>query len=110
MVHAACWSADQLDLEILSIGRDGLAPKDSCTLEASGRYLFYSILLDGGWVFLSAQLMDRSEAPEQLLSVGDGEDGWRQVCSLIRALERHEIRSLQRPIEAGSGPSGWTIG
>ena len=111
MVHAACWSADRLDLEILSIGRAGDAPPHSCKLEMCGPFLFYDITLDGGWIFLSAQLMDRGDPPESLASFGDGPDGWRQVCSIVRCLEREQIKSLAKPIElgGGSGPNGWVI-
>jgi hypothetical protein len=111
MVHAACWCADRLDLEILSIGRAGDAPKDSCLFQMTGRFLAYDVLLDGRWIFLSAEILDRADPRESLASFADGPDGWRQICSIVRCLERDQIKSLAKPIElgGGSGPNGWVI-
>jgi hypothetical protein len=108
MVHVACWLTDRLDIEVLSIGRSAHGVED-CVLEVVGTWLAYRIALRGGWVWLSASLADSGDEPEALANFADGKQEWRQVCSLIRALERHKIRSLQRPIEAGSGPSGWLL-
>jgi hypothetical protein len=54
--------------------------------------------------------MDSAEE-EQLLSVSDTSEGWRQIFTLIRAFERDQIKSLEKPIElgGGSGPDGWVI-
>jgi hypothetical protein len=99
-----------LGVETLSIGREGLAPRNSCTLEMTGRHLFYVIVLDGGWIFTKAALMDAGDPPQELLSVGDGPRGWTTTARLIRALERSECRSLARPIHLGeSGPDSWAI-
>jgi hypothetical protein len=49
----AVWLENRAGLETLSIGRGGFEPANSCTLEMWGRNLFYSILLDGGFVFVS---------------------------------------------------------
>jgi hypothetical protein len=111
MVRCALWLEDKLGLETLNIGREGLDPKDSCTLTMFGRHLFYAIKLDGGFVFVSAELMDAGDPPEQLLSIGDGPEGWRTITRLIAALERNKIKSLERPIEiGGTGPNAWVIG
>ena len=109
MVRAALFLDVQLDIEILGIGRSGLDRKDSCTLEAVGKHLTYFVILDGGFVFLRAQVLDSCRPPEELFSTGDTKEGWQLICKLIRALERNDVRSLQRPIEAGSGPSGFVI-
>ena len=69
MVFAGAWLSDKFDLEVLSFGRESLAPKDSCKLEMSGRYLAYDVTLDGGWIFLSVAVMDRGDPPETLLSL-----------------------------------------
>ena len=37
---------------------------------------------------LSVQLLDRADPPESLASFVDGPDGWKQVCSIVRCLER----------------------
>jgi hypothetical protein len=109
MIRAALWFEDTLGMEVLFIGRHGLDRKDTCYLEVCGRHLFYSIKLDGGWVFLSAQLLDAIDCLEPLLSLADGE-GWPTICRLVKALERGEIKSLQKPIETGlEGSNGWII-
>jgi hypothetical protein len=75
-----------------------------------GPHLFYDVTLDGGWLFVSAQLMDRSDPPQSLLSVADGPEGWQTLCRLVEALERNKIKSLERPIEAGEGRHGFVTG
>ncbi len=103
MVHCALWCESQLGLEILDIARGALDPKDSCTLQASGKYLLYAIVLDGGWVSLKVALLDRGEEPELILTTADGRQGWLQICSLVRLFEREEVKSLVKPIELGGG-------
>jgi hypothetical protein len=103
MVRAAVWLDDQLGLEILAIGRAGLDRRDSCTLEASGKHLLYSIGLDGGWVSLRVALLDRGAEPELIVTVADGPKGWTQLCSLVRMFERDGIKSLEKPIELAGG-------
>ena len=73
-------------------------------------FLAFEIVLDGGFIFISAQVCDRGDPPELLVSFPDGPQGWTDTCQLISALERSKIRSLQRPIEAGTGPGGFVIG
>jgi hypothetical protein len=110
MVKCGCWLEDQVGVEVMSIGREALDRKDSCTLIAAGKSLCYSVMLDGGFIFLSVCLMDKGDRPQQLLSVGDCSKGWETIARLIGALERSGCRSLQRPIEIGeSGPDSWVI-
>ena len=102
MVRAALWLENNAGLETLAIGRGGLEPKDSCTLEMSGRHLFYVLKMDGGFVFVSVQSMDRGESLEKLMIVADGPDGWTTCCRLVVALERSGIASLTpKPIQLG---------
>jgi hypothetical protein len=91
----------KLKIETLSIERECFDRMDSCTLIATGKWLAYHITLDGGWVFLRVQLMDAGDEPQQLLSGADGAKGWRTICRLVAALERNQVKSLERPIEAG---------
>ena len=89
-----------------------LDPAHSCTLEIAGRHLFYSILLDGGFVFLSVQPMDCGDCMERIVGVGDGPDGWQTICRLVAALERSGITSLTpKPIQLGEPglPDCWVI-
>ena len=109
-VYAAAWLSTRFDLEVLNFGRAGDAPPSSCKLEMAGTFLFYDLTLDGGFIFISAQVMDQGDPPELLISFPDGPQGWMDTCSLISALERNNVRSLERPIEAGTGKNGFVIG
>ena len=109
MIRCALWLEMQIGLGILGIGRGALDRKDSCTLQASGRHLAYWVVLDGTFVFLSAQVLDACDPSEQLMSIGDTKEGWETIGKVIGALERHNIKSLKRPIEAGTGPNGYVI-
>jgi hypothetical protein len=109
-VYAGAWLSTRFDLEVLSFGRSGDAPPQSCKLELVGDFLAFEIVLDGGFIFISAQVCDRGDPPELLVSFPDGPEGWTDTCQLISALERNKIRSLQRPIEAGTGPGKFVIG
>jgi hypothetical protein len=112
MVRAAVWLENRAGLETLSIGRGGLEPANSCTLEICGRQLHYTILLDGGFVFLSVQPLDSGNS-ERLLGVADGPDGWHTVCRLVAALERSGITALSpKPLQLGTPglPDCWVIG
>jgi hypothetical protein len=111
LVKFGAWLSHRLDLEVLSCGRAGLAPKDSCNLELTGKHLLFDLTIEGGFIFLSAQLLDRGDPPESLASFADGLDGWKQICAIVRCLERDQIKSLAKPIElcGGSGPNGWVI-
>jgi hypothetical protein len=106
MVQCASWLENNLGVSVLSIDRQGFDPANSCTLEVCGRHRFYVVRLDGGFVFLSAQLMDAGGPPEILLTAADGEAGWKTVSRLIAGLERNEVQSLQKPIEFGEGSNG----
>jgi hypothetical protein len=76
MVRCALFLEIQLDIEILGIGRGALDRKDSCTLEAAGKHLAYFVVLDGGYIFLRAQVLDDPcDALEELFSIGDSKKG-----------------------------------
>jgi hypothetical protein len=111
MVRCALWLENRLGLETLDIGRQGLAPEHSCTLQICGRQLFYSVTLDRGFLFGKAHSMDSGEALNLLLTIGDTRGGGHQVCSLVRALEQSGISNLSRPIELGTpgSPDSWVI-
>ena len=91
--------------------RAGTARKDTCKLVLTGRHLLYDVTLDGGWIFLSLSLMDKGDPPDNLVTLGDGPEGWHTLAQLISAFERHNVKSLARPIEFGNsgGPGGWAI-
>jgi hypothetical protein len=77
----------------------------------TGRWLAFRIVLDGGWIVLSAQRMDSGDPEESLLTAADGPSGWQTVCRLLAALERSGIKELRKPIELGDfGRDAWVIG
>jgi hypothetical protein len=109
MVRLALHLESEWEMDVLSIGRECFDRKDSCTLSVTGKWLAYHVMIDGGFVFVSAQLMDAGDPPQLLATFGDTVDGWAKSSNLIQALERAEVKSLQRPIEAGEGSNGWVI-
>lgn len=110
MVRAGAWCENTLGTEVLSIGRSADNSIEDCVMAICGRWLAYRIALRGGWIWLFASLMDSADKPELLLNVGDGETGWKTICQLIAALERNQVKSLERPIEAGEGRDEFVIG
>ena len=97
-------------IQVIEIGRGATAPEQDYVMQICGRFLFYTVALYGPQIHLSATLMDAAPAPDLLLRDRDTGSGWRTVRGVIAALERHGIKSLQRPIEAGTGEFGWVIG
>jgi hypothetical protein len=112
LVRLGAFLDDTLGMEILSVGREGLDPANSCTLVATGKWLSYSVTVNGGFAFLRVALMDRGDEFETLLSISDPDEGWRQIFTIIRNFEREEIKSLSKPLElgGGSGPNGYVFG
>ena len=111
MIHAGAWLANEFgSIEVIAIGSPPTAPAGDCTMEVCGQFLFYTVALYGPEIRLSAQPMDTGDAPDLLLRSRDNAAGWQTVRGVIAALERHEIKSLERPIEAGTGEFGWVIG
>jgi hypothetical protein len=110
-VELACWCSRVFGLDVESFGRAGTARKDSCKLVLTGRHLLYDITLDGGWIFLSLQVMDKGDPPDNLVTLADGLEGWQRLGQLISAFERHNVKSLERPIEIGNSDclGGWAI-
>jgi hypothetical protein len=105
MVRAAVSFETDLAMEVLTIGKLE-DPLEDCVLEVCGKWLAYRIALHGGGAFLSAQLMDAGDEPDLLLRVRDDAAGWQTVSRVVAALEKHEIRSLARPIEIGTPADG----
>jgi hypothetical protein len=103
MVRAGAWFETRLGMHVLSIGREADNVTDDCVMEVCGRWLAYRLALRGGWVWLHVSLMDYGNPPELLLTTADGPEGWRQVCKIVRLLEREQVRTLQKPIELGGG-------
>jgi hypothetical protein len=59
---------------------------------------------------LESSLLDRADAPEQLLNgVGDNAESWQFICRMVAAMERSGIQSLVRPFHVGSdeGPNAF---
>jgi hypothetical protein len=72
-------------------------------------WLAYAVTIHGAELRVAASLMDSADPPQRLLHCRDEPNGWEVVSLLLNALERHEIRSLKRPIEAAEGPDGFMI-
>jgi hypothetical protein len=87
-------------IEVIEIGRPATGPEQDFTMQVCGRWLFYTVALYGPQIRLSAQPMDTGAAPDLLLRDRDNENGWQTARGVIAALERYEIKSLERPIEA----------
>jgi hypothetical protein len=100
---------NDFELEAVSIGKS-TDESESYIMEIAGQHLAYRISLrnDGG-LLLSASLMDGPGEPDLLLRDRDNAEGWRTVRFVVAALETHEIKSLARPIEAGTGEFGLVI-
>ena len=87
MARHAIWLERVAGVSVESLGRGGLDRQHSYMLEATGRHLFYSLNIDGGWIFVSAGPMDTGDS-EFLVSMADGKAGWNACSRLILALER----------------------
>ena len=111
MVRAGAYMDVQLEMEVLSIGRSAQESfYEDCVMEVCGRFLTFRISLRGGWIWCCAKSLDVIQEWDFLVNVGDCSNGWSTICQLVRALVRHEIKNLDRPIEAGTGPHGFVIG
>jgi hypothetical protein len=71
-------------------------------LETTGNHLLYRVAIVGAEVHVCASLLDSIGVPELLLKTPDSEDGWRLCSRFISALEKYEVRSLERPITVGN--------
>ena len=109
MIQTGAWLGNEFDMEAIACGRGATSDED-CVLQICGRFLFFTITLRAGGVTVAAQPMDSGAAPDLLLRAADNPAGWQTVRGLIAALERHGVKSLERPIEAGTGEFGWVIG
>ena len=100
MVRAAVWCEDQLGLEVQSMGREANSQED-CVLELCGKWLAYRFALRGGWVWLYAASLNAAQAPDLLLNAGDGPRGWKQLCVIVRTLEREQNQIARAPDQPG---------
>jgi hypothetical protein len=61
--------------------------------------------------FLRAQFADSPEPPVLLCHLPDTGNGWEIIRTVMRALETHDIKSLELPIQLGEGgPNSFVIG
>ena len=110
IIEAGAWLGNEFGMEAIACGRGAVADED-CVLEICGRFFAYHIALRGVEVRLSAMPMDTAPALEMLLRAPDSRAGWETIRRLCAALEEHEIKSLERPIEVGPpGPDSFVIG
>jgi hypothetical protein len=111
LLRLGAWLEDSLKMEIHSIGRNGLDPEDSITLEVFGKHLYFAIVVADDKLTLLAQELDSPNLPQVLVSLPDNIEGFRTLSRLLRSFERNEVKSLQRPIEVGEAGSAeaWVI-
>jgi hypothetical protein len=109
MIQLGASLENDLAMETLSIGRDALSD-EICVLELAGRHLLYRFGLRNDEVRLAVPPLDSAKAPD-ILHSPDTENGWRVVSRVIGAMEKHQIKSLQRPIKVGEpgDPDAWVI-
>jgi hypothetical protein len=98
-------------MTILTIGRSGLDPEDSCTLEVFGKHLYFAIVVADEKLTLLAQALDCVDPPEVLVTLPDDVESFKTLTRLLRGLERNDVTSLNRPIEVGEAgsPESWVI-
>ena len=58
MAKAACWLESVAGSTVEFIGRNALDRYSTRTLKASGKFLAYQVLIDGGWLWISATPMN----------------------------------------------------
>jgi hypothetical protein len=114
LVYLASWCDNVLQMEVLSIGRsvEQNNNAEDCVLTVVGKWLAYRISLRGGWIWFAVSLSDKGDAPDELLHVADGDEGFTILRHLLLAFERSGCRSLERPIQLGDedgGPHSWLI-
>ena len=108
-LRAGAWLELQLGMEVVSIGRS-VEDREDCVLIAHGKYLGFRIGLYGDWIAVSLKVLDRADQDwDFILRVAEDQEGWKTIWQVIRALEREQVKSLDRPIQAGIGPNGWAI-
>ena len=80
-------------------------------LEIAGQWLCYDVRIVGGEVRTGASLVDSTGQPQTLLRAPDVESGWELIFRFISSLEKHEVKSLARPIVVGmpGEPDAWVI-
>jgi hypothetical protein len=108
LIQVAAFAEARLEMECLGIGGSPDEVVD-CLAELAGKSLLYRIALKEGRILLSVQLLDCAADPELLLDIDDSASGWQVVLAVVRSLEEEHVRSLERPIEFGSGANSWVI-
>ena len=58
MAKAACWLEDVAGITVGVLGRNVCDRYSTRTLRASGKFLAYQVLIDGGWLWISATPMN----------------------------------------------------
>ena len=96
----------------ISIGCPGNSlAGNTCELEIAGKFLLYRVVIAGEAVVVSVALLDGVAEPEVLLKAKDTESAWETAFRFISALEKYEVRSLERPIMVGpvGEPDAWIV-
>jgi len=111
MIHLGAQLENDLGMEVIAIARPATAPAEDYVMEVCGAFLFFTVAYTPARSTWPATPMDAGNAPALLLRSRDDEPGWTTTDRLIRAMEEHGTRSLERPIEIGygEGPDCWLI-
>jgi hypothetical protein len=91
----------ELGLEVLSVGRAGLDPEHSMTLEAAGRHLLYVVRIDSDELTLHIALLDAADDAQIILRFPDTSENWTNLIFTVNGLELYGIKDLTRPIQVG---------
>ena len=99
------------DLQTISIGCQENSFTGNYELQTAGKFLLYVVSIQGTAVLVAASLLDSTDPPQVLLKTQDVEAGWELIFRFVSALEKYEVRSLQRPILVGEPgqPDAWVI-
>jgi hypothetical protein len=101
VVRCAVHLEDNFHLSVDFCGRRSLDRENSWTLEMSGRFLGYQIQHDNTALFLKLREMDGLEEWQPVLRLLDTVKSWETIYEVIAGLEKHEVKSLARPIRIG---------
>jgi hypothetical protein len=94
-VETAALLEAECQMSVDFISRHLADRRGTFTLEASGKYLSYKLMSDGGWLFLRSCPLDRGQWTEVFV-VGDTLQGRQTTRAALVALESAGLRDLNK--------------